>query len=84
MLPELGREPTPEELADRLAMPLDQVHRVLAIANRPIIWRRRLETLTIPLPAEPQCGHATSVLATCWPSANIVRRQACPYRNSRS
>ena len=40
MLPETGREPTPEELAQRLAMPLDKVHRVLAIANRPI----RLET----------------------------------------
>jgi RNA polymerase primary sigma factor len=40
MLPENGREPTPEELAEKLAMPLDKVHRVLAIANRPI----RLET----------------------------------------
>jgi len=40
MLPEIGREPSPEELADRLAMPLDRVHRILAIANRPI----RLET----------------------------------------
>ena len=40
MLPEIGRSPTPEELADRLAMPLDKVHRVLAIANRPI----RVET----------------------------------------
>jgi hypothetical protein len=40
MLPEIGRQPTPEELAERLAMPLEKVHRVLAIANRPI----RLET----------------------------------------
>jgi RNA polymerase primary sigma factor len=40
MLPEIGRQPTPEELAEKLAMPLDKVHRVLAIANRPI----RLET----------------------------------------
>ena len=36
MLPEIGREPSPEELAKRLAMPLDKVHRVLAIANRPV------------------------------------------------
>jgi DNA-directed RNA polymerase sigma subunit (sigma70/sigma32) len=36
MLPEIGREPTPEELAEKLAMPLDKVHKVLAIANRPI------------------------------------------------
>ena len=40
MLPEIGREPTPKELAERLAMPLDKVCRVLAIANRPI----RVET----------------------------------------
>jgi RNA polymerase primary sigma factor len=36
MLPEIGREPTPEELAEKLAMPLDQVRKVLAIARRPI------------------------------------------------
>jgi len=36
MLSEIGREPTPEELAERLAMPLDKVHRVLGIAKRPI------------------------------------------------
>jgi len=42
MLPEIGRKPTPEELAENLAMPLDKLHRVLAIANRPI----RLETWT--------------------------------------
>jgi RNA polymerase primary sigma factor len=40
MLPEIGREPTPEELAERLAMPLEKVQKVLEIANRPI----RLET----------------------------------------
>jgi DNA-directed RNA polymerase sigma subunit (sigma70/sigma32) len=40
MLPEIGRQPTPEELAEKLGMPLDKVRRVLAIANRPI----RLET----------------------------------------
>jgi RNA polymerase primary sigma factor len=36
MLPEIGREPTPEELAEKLAMPLNKVHKVLAIANRPV------------------------------------------------
>ena len=40
MLPEIGREPTPEELAEKLAMPLDKVHKILAIAKQPI----RLET----------------------------------------
>ena len=36
MLPEIGREPTAEELAEKLAMPLDKVHKVLVIAKRPI------------------------------------------------
>jgi RNA polymerase primary sigma factor len=36
MLPEIGREPTPEELAERLAMPIDKVQRVLEIVKRPI------------------------------------------------
>jgi RNA polymerase primary sigma factor len=36
MLPEIGREPTPEELADRLAMPLEKVLKVLKIAKEPI------------------------------------------------
>jgi DNA-directed RNA polymerase sigma subunit (sigma70/sigma32) len=28
MLPEIGREPTPEELAEKLAMPLEKVHKL--------------------------------------------------------
>jgi RNA polymerase primary sigma factor len=36
MLHEIGREPTPEELAVRLAMPLDKVRKVLKIAKEPI------------------------------------------------
>ena len=36
MLPELGREPTPEELAERLAMPPEKLRKVLAIARQPI------------------------------------------------
>jgi len=42
MLPEIGREPTPEELADRLEMPREKVEKILEIANRPI----RLESST--------------------------------------
>jgi RNA polymerase primary sigma factor len=44
MLPEIGREPTPEELAERLAMPPDKVHRVLAIAKRPIRLEMPIES----------------------------------------
>src|SRR5664279_225769 len=36
MLNEIGREPTPEELAERLALPLDKVRKVLKIAKEPI------------------------------------------------
>ena len=36
MLHEIGREPTPEELADKLSMPLDKVRKVLKIAKEPI------------------------------------------------
>ena len=36
MLHEIGREPTPEELAERLGMPLDKVRKVMKIAKEPI------------------------------------------------
>jgi RNA polymerase primary sigma factor len=36
MLHEIGREPTPEELAERLMMPLEKVRKVLKIAKEPI------------------------------------------------
>ena len=35
-LHEIGREPTPEELAEKLAMPLEKVRKVLKIAKEPI------------------------------------------------
>jgi RNA polymerase primary sigma factor len=33
---EIGREPTLEELAERLAMPIEKVRRLLEIAGEPI------------------------------------------------
>jgi len=36
MLHEIGREPTPEELSTKLAMPLEKVRKVLKIAKEPI------------------------------------------------
>jgi len=37
MMPEIGREPTPEELAEKMAMPLEKVRKVLKmIAKEPI------------------------------------------------
>ena len=45
MLNEIGREPTPEELAEKLGMPLGKVQRVLKVAKEPLSletpdWRR--------------------------------------------
>jgi RNA polymerase primary sigma factor len=37
LLLDLGREPTPEEIAEQLAMPVDKVQKLLKIANRPIV-----------------------------------------------
>ncbi|NOQ41100.1 MAG: RNA polymerase sigma factor RpoD [Desulfuromusa sp.] len=36
LVQECGREPTPEEIADRMDLPLDKVRRVLKIAKEPI------------------------------------------------
>ena len=36
MLNEIGREPTPEEVAERLSMPLEKVRKLFEIARLPI------------------------------------------------
>ena len=36
MLSEMGREPVPEELAERLSMPLEKVRKVMKIAKEPV------------------------------------------------
>lgn len=36
MIHEIGREPTPEELSEKLVMPLDKVRKVMKIAKEPI------------------------------------------------
>jgi len=37
MLHEIGREPTPEELAEKLGMPPEKVRKVLKITKEPIL-----------------------------------------------
>ena len=37
LLLDLGREPTPEEIAEKLAMPVEKAQKLLEIANRPIV-----------------------------------------------
>ncbi|MEB3702175.1 RNA polymerase sigma factor RpoD [Candidatus Bealeia paramacronuclearis] len=48
MLHEIGREPTPEELAEKLQMPLDKVRKVMKIAKEPI-------SLDSPIGDEEDC-----------------------------
>ena len=43
MLHEIGREPTPEELAAKLQMPLEKVRKVMKIAKEPISLKLLLE-----------------------------------------
>ena len=37
LLLDLGREPTPEEIAEKLAMPPEKVRKILKIAKGPIV-----------------------------------------------
>jgi len=67
MLPEIGREPTTEELAEKLAIPLDTVHKVLAIAKRPIRLKPEISDKENPisadLAAQQRCCHTDLVSA---------------------
>jgi len=68
MLQEMGREPTPEELGERMEMPEDKVRKVLKIAKEPISMETPIgddedshlgdfiEDLTIPSPVESATG----------------------------
>ena len=47
MLQEMGREPLPEELAERMMMPEDKIRKVLKIAKEPFRWKPRLVTTKI-------------------------------------
>ena len=39
LLQELGREPTPEEIAEEMNMPVDRVREILKISQEPYPWR---------------------------------------------
>ena len=69
MLQEMGREPTPEELAERMEMPEDKIRKVLKIAKEPISMETPIgededasigdliEDTTIALPVEEATQH---------------------------
>ena len=70
MLQEMGREPTPEELGERLDMPEDKVRKVLKIAKEPISMETPIgddedshlgdfiEDNTIALPVDSATSHS--------------------------
>ncbi len=70
MLQEMGREPTPEELGERLEMPEDKVRKVLKIAKEPISMETPIgddedshlgdfiEDSTIALPVDSATSHS--------------------------
>ena len=72
MLHEVGREPTPDELAIKLAMPVDKVRKVLKIAKEPI----SLET--------PEILRRQEAELTPDMKANISDLQIFMYRNAKS
>ena len=85
MLHEIGREPTPEELSEKLAMPLEKVRKVLKIAKEPIASKPRSATRKIPISAissrtRTRCCRSTP------PSSRICARprRACSLRSRRA
>ena len=85
MLHEIGREPTPEELAEKLAMPLEKVRKVLKIAKEPICSKRRSATRRIATSAissrtrTPSCRSMRRSRRIC-----ATRRPACSHRSRRA
>jgi RNA polymerase primary sigma factor len=64
---ELGREPSPEEIADKMEMPVEKVHKILKIAKEPI-------SLETPI-GEEEDSHLGDFIEdknTLSPSENIV------------
>ncbi len=75
MLHEIGREPTPEELAEKLAMPLEKVRKVLKIAKEPISSRRRSATRRIRTSATSSRTRTRSCRSTRRSSRTCARRR---------
>lgn len=90
MLHEIGREPAPEELAEKLGMPLEKVRKVLKIAKEPISLetpigtkrtaisvissRTRLRSSRLTPPSRPTCAKPRR---GCCPPLPRVRNVCC-------
>jgi len=55
MLHEIGREPTPEELAEKLVMPLEKVRKILKLAKEPL-------SLDMPIGEEEDSGRLSDLI----------------------
>ncbi|GLP97252.1 RNA polymerase sigma factor RpoD [Paraferrimonas sedimenticola] len=87
MLQEMGREPTPEELAERMLMPEDKIRKVLKIAKEPISMETPIgddedshlgdfiEDTTLELPVESATGESLKS-ATHEVLAGLTAREA--------
>ncbi|UAA38052.1 RNA polymerase sigma factor RpoD [Paraneptunicella aestuarii] len=87
MLQEIGREPTPEELSERMMMPEDKIRKVLKIAKEPISMETPIgddedshlgdfiEDNTIVQPLDSATGHNLK-LATQDVLAGLTAREA--------
>jgi RNA polymerase primary sigma factor len=90
MLHEIGREPTPEELAEKLAMPLEKVRKVLKIAKEPISLETPIGdeedsiSATSSRTRTPSCRSTPRSRPTCarprracWPRSPRARSACC-------
>ncbi len=49
LVQELGREPLPEEVAERVGFSVEKVRIVMKIAREPISWKHRLTVMKMPI-----------------------------------
>lgn len=90
MLQEMGREPTPEELAERMLMPEDKIRKVLKIAKEPISMETPIgddEDSHLGISSRIPPSSCRWILRppracarqrmTCWPASPLVKRKCC-------
>jgi RNA polymerase primary sigma factor len=79
LVQEYGREPTPEEIAEKMELPLDKVRKVLKIAKEPI-------SLETPIGEEEDSTSATSsrTRASSLPQRGRHQHPTSPSRPARS
>ncbi len=74
MLQEMGREPTPEELGERMEMPEDKIRKVLKIAKEPISMETRSVMTKIRTWATSSRTRPCSPRST-WPRSKASRKR---------